>query len=52
MKTLSYYKSLYKKAKTHKGKESAMNSAVLNLSYSDKETFIKWQIKTMNEVTN
>ena len=45
MKTLSYYKSLYKRAKTIKGKASAMNSAMLNLNHSDQQLFIKFQTK-------
>lgn len=47
MKTLSYYKSLYKRAKTHKGKQSAMNSAMLNLSHNDQQLFIKFQVATL-----
>lgn len=49
MKTLSNYKAEYKKAKTQKGKQSAMNRAMLNLSYDDKREFMKWQVSEMNK---
>ena len=48
MKTLATYKSEYKKAKTQAGKSSAMNRAMLNLSYSDQQLFVKWQNNEMN----
>jgi len=48
MRTLSYYKSLYKRAKTSKGKQSSMNSAMLNLKYSDQQMFLKFQLSTLN----
>ncbi len=52
MKTLSQYKQQYKKAKTQKGKTSAMNGAMLNLSHSDKQLFYKWQVEEMNKQSN
>lgn len=45
MKTLPYYKSLYRKAKTHRGKTNAMNSAMLNLSHEDKQKFFTFTLK-------
>lgn len=48
-KTLATYKREYKAAKTQKGKKSAMNRAMLNLSHSDKQDFAKWQVKEMNK---
>jgi len=47
MKTITSYKSDYKKRVTQKGKQSVMNRAILNLSYDDKQKFIKWQINRM-----
>lgn len=49
MKTLSTYKAEYKKAKTSKGKTSAYNRAMLNLSHEDKKKFTKWQVAEMNK---
>jgi hypothetical protein len=49
MKTLSNYKAAYKKAKTQKGRQSAMNSAMLNLSHSDQQMFIDFQVDQMNK---
>jgi hypothetical protein len=49
MKTLNTYKNQYLKAKTQKGKKIAMNKAMLNLSYSDQQEFIKWQTNQMNQ---
>lgn len=43
MKTLAKYKSDYASRKTSKGKNSVANKAMLNLSHSDKQLFIKWQ---------
>ena len=48
MKTLATYKAEYRKAKTQKGRQSAMNRAMLNLSYDEKQSFVKWQIAEMN----
>lgn len=48
MKTLKFYMRIYAKAKTHKGKQSAMNKAMLNLSHFDQQKFITWQIERMN----
>ena len=48
MKTLATYKAAYTKAKTQKGRQSAMNRAMLNLSYDDKQAFYKWQVEKMN----
>lgn len=48
MKTLATYKREYLKAKTHKGKQSAMNRAMLNLDHAEREMFYKWQVATMN----
>lgn len=45
MKTLSQYKSEYKKRKTAKGRTSVFNKAMLNLSHQDQQEFIKWQSK-------
>ena len=45
---LSVAKAAYKKAKTSKGKTSAFNKAMLNLSYDDKQAFVKWQVEFMN----
>jgi len=52
MKTLSTYKSEYKKAKTQKCKSSAINRAMLNLPYDDKQSFMKWQTEDMNKEYN
>lgn len=52
MKKLSDYKKKYKRAKTQKGKTLAMNRAMLNLSYDDKELFVKWQNEIMNKEFN
>jgi len=48
MKTLATYKREYLKAKTQKGKQSAMNRAMLNLNYEDKKLFMSFQIKTLD----
>ncbi len=48
MKNLSYYKSLYKKAKTGKTRSKIMNFVMLNLGHSDQQNFIKWQVNNMN----
>ena len=48
MKTLENYKKEYKNAKTQKGKSSAFNRAMNNLSYIDKQNFYEWQVKLMN----
>jgi hypothetical protein len=48
MKTLAAYKNQYLKAKTQKGKKSAMNSAMLNLNHEDQQAFVKWQVSEMN----
>ena len=47
MKTLARYKTEYRKAKTQKGKQSAVNRAMLNLCFENREAFIKWQINEM-----
>jgi hypothetical protein len=52
MKTLSNYKSEYKKAKTSKGKTSAFNRAMLNLNQDDQQLFVKWQVDHMNSPEN
>ena len=44
MKTLSDYKSDYKKRKTQKGRQNVMNRAMLNLSPKDQWRFLRWQI--------
>jgi len=49
MKTLATYKAEYKKAKTQKGRQSAMNRAMQNLSHEDQQIFYKWQVETMNK---
>lgn len=46
MKTLSYYKARYRKAKTGETKAKVMNGA-MNLSYKDQQKFISWQVKFM-----
>ena len=48
MKTLATYKAEYSRAKTQKGRQSAMNRAMLNLSYDNKQSFYKWQVEQMN----
>ena len=47
--TLSNAKAAYKAAKTQKGKQSAFNKAMLNLSESDKHIFVAWQVELMNK---
>ncbi len=47
MKTLSYYKARYKKAKSGKTKAKVMNGA-MNLSHENQQKFISWQVKFMN----
>ena len=47
MKTLATYKREYQKAKTQKGRSSAMNRAMLNLNYADQQAFMSWQIVEM-----
>jgi hypothetical protein len=47
MKNLSAYKAAYKAAKTSKGRTSAFNRAMLNLSNEDQRTFVKWQVGEM-----
>ncbi len=47
MKTLSYYKSRYRNAKTGETKAKIMNG-VMNLLHEDQKKFIEWQIKFMN----
>ncbi len=47
MKTLSTYKREYNRAKTQKGKQSAFNRAMLNLPYTQREIFYKWQVNKM-----
>lgn len=49
MKYLSYYKKLYRKAKTDKGRKSAMSNAMFNLYSDDREKFIKWLINPINK---
>lgn len=51
MKTLSYYKARYKRAKNQKTKQRIFNIAMLNLSYCDAQEFIKWQVTEMNKQT-
>ena len=48
MKTLQYYKNRYRAVKTYNTKAKIMNGAQLNLSHSDFEKFIAWQINYMN----
>jgi hypothetical protein len=42
--SLTSAKSRYKKAKTIATKTKVMNLAMLNLSYSDQQKFVKWQV--------
>ena len=46
MKKVSYFKSRYKRAKTSKGRTSVMNRAMLNLTYSEQQKFVAWQVKS------
>ena len=48
MKTLSYYKKLYRAAKTGKGRTSAFNSGMLNLDHADQQKLYKWAFKWSN----
>lgn len=49
MKTLSNYKTAYKKAAKQSTKHRIFNNAMLNLSYSDSQRFVKWQVQEMNK---
>ena len=44
---LNDYKTRYRRAKRIETKWKVMSDAELNLSHSDFETFLKWQIKFM-----
>ena len=44
MKTLTYFKSAYAKAKTSTGRTAAFNKAYLNLTEPDFKLFLKWQV--------
>jgi hypothetical protein len=48
MKTLNQYKNAYQTAKTAANKTRIFNRAYLNLSHSDFEEFLRWQIALMN----
>ncbi len=47
MKTLLQYKQRYERARTSKGRTTAMNSAMLNLNHAEKQEFMNWQVKQM-----
>lgn len=47
MKTLSYYKNRYRRAKTRETKSKIMNGA-MNLCYEEQQKFISWQVNFEN----
>lgn len=49
MKTLSYYKNRYRKAKTSATHAKVLNGAMSNLSNEDQQKFLSWQIDYMNK---
>ena len=42
-KTLAYYKSRYKNAKTTATRSKIMNFVMMNMSHDDQQKFVKWQ---------
>ena len=48
MKTINYYKNRYRKAVNGETKARILNGAYFNLSLSDFEKFIAWQVNFMN----
>ena len=47
MKTLNYYKARYRAAKKGETKGKIMNGAMMNLSHSEQQKFIEWQVEFM-----